>query len=118
MKELTYKMFFSRVVPPRLYHMQKPEKVLVSMCEDLPEDFGKMRDCQESYNRPIMMERNEMGVYSVESEKKRKRGPTGALSSVGRVQPGSKGAELLRLGAETITSGGSAGTADPPGTGL
>jgi hypothetical protein len=62
-------MFFSRVVPPRLYRMQNPEKVLVCMYGDLPEDFRNMRDRRKSYNRPIKMRRSEMGIRSVESKK-------------------------------------------------
>jgi hypothetical protein len=30
-----------------------------------------MRDRRKSYNRPIMMERNEMGIRDVESEKEK-----------------------------------------------
>jgi hypothetical protein len=44
--------------------------MVVNMCGDLPEDFRNMRDRRESYNRPVRMERNEMGVCNVESEKK------------------------------------------------
>jgi hypothetical protein len=87
------------------------------MYGDLPEDFRCMRDRRENYNRPIKMRRNEMGIRVVMSRKKRVRTYRVACEG-GEHQPGSKGAELARLRAETITSGGSAGTADPPGTGL
>jgi hypothetical protein len=91
--------------------------MLVNMYGDLPEDFRNMRDRREGYNRPLRLKRSEMGIRDVESEKE-KVGPTGAPTKAGFDQPGSKGAELSGLGAETITSGGSAVPADPPGTGL
>jgi hypothetical protein len=46
--------------------------MLVDMYGDLPEDFRNMRDCQNSYNRPLDMRRSEMGICMVKSRKKRR----------------------------------------------
>jgi hypothetical protein len=79
-----------RVVPPRRI-VSKTRKVLVGMYGDLPEDFRSMRDRQESYNRPLMMKRNEMGVCSVESEKRRREDLRGHRLRWGLFSQGQKG---------------------------
>jgi hypothetical protein len=66
--------------------------MLVDMCGDLPEGFRNMRDRRESYNRPVMMKRNEMGICNVESKNgRRERTYMGTDNRWGLFSQGQKG---------------------------